>query len=94
MKTHHKAILVACFCLPLMAVQGRAIQRLASISAIDAQPSYTKILQAAAPRLDIPYSELLSLYEDGRCTIAFVGNDSYQVKVDGGTGVIIVITDD
>lgn len=94
MKTHYKAILIACFCLPTMGVQARLIDLPAIATSAYAQPSPTKILQAAAPILGIAFSTLQGLYEDGQCTITHVGGDSYQVKVGGGDTCIVVIVDD
>ena len=94
MKTHHKAILVACFCLPLMMLQARTADLLIQSVAATLEASPAKILQAAAPLLGMAYADLQGLYEDGCCTITPLGNDRYAVKVDGGDTCIIVITDD
>lgn len=94
MKNHHKAILIACFCLPSTVLQARLADQPAQFVAALAEASPTKILQAAAPLLGMAYGELQGLYADGCCTITRVGDDRYLVKVDGGDTCIIVITDD
>lgn len=91
MKTHHKAILVACFCLPSIVLQARLADQPAHLVAAQAEASPAKILQAAAPLLGMAYGELQGLYEDGCCTITRVGDDRYMVKVDGGDTVVIVL---
>lgn len=77
----------------MVGIQAREIDLIAVTTSVYAQPSPTKILQAAAPILGIAFNTLQGLYEDGNCTITRIGEDSYQVRVDGGDTVVVIITD-